>query len=79
MKYSKKAIAQELKSGLESGYGLMQISRWAYDLFVNIEEKSHSPEVDHILQHIFLMEIENEVELTKANLIALANELIKEE
>jgi hypothetical protein len=79
MKYSKKEIGQELKRGLENGYGLIHISRWAYDLFVNIETKNHSPEVDHILQHIFSMEIENEVEHAKADLIALADELIKEE
>lgn len=78
MKYSKKAVGEELKKELDRGYNVIRISNWAHNLFF-YSPGDFSPDLGQVLQFIFLMDAGPEFAYSEKELRLIAEILINEE
>ncbi len=74
---NKKQIGEALKSELAKGYDIVKISRWAFSIYSE-NLRSLTPSLCEILENLFVMEDDQQFELTQGQIEEIANKLILE-
>lgn len=73
---NKQSLGRNLKEELLKGYDIVRISRWAFKVFSS--ERSLDSETRDVLEKLFSMEDDPQFELSKQELIQIADKLIEE-
>ncbi len=78
MNYSNQQLGETLKTRLTKGYDIVQISRWAYEIYFN-NCRFLDPSTEETLEYLFRMEDDPQFEYTEEELRLLADMLINDE
>jgi hypothetical protein len=78
MKHNKQKIGQELQKELNKGYDIFRIANWAHDLYF-FSKAEFVPEIENILESIFMMQSGPEFEYSEQELRLLVKKLINNE
>ncbi len=79
MVFSKKQISVELTKELNKGYNIERISNWAFALSHFRSKEDQLPEIENLLQAIYLMDAGPEFEYSEKELRLLSEMLMNEE
>lgn len=78
MSYTKEQFGKNLKEKIDNGYSPRQIGEWAFEVYFKYG-RDFDPEMDEIVQNLFMMEEGLEFEYSKEELLSIANRLISSE